>query len=318
MIKERDEKIIKLYLNNPEITIKDIAKQFQVSQATVTRIARIYNLPRRTGGKLDSISEENKKDIVNKYLNSVSMLKLQKKYNISYMRLKNIISQKTDIIVSSAKRKNPKLLENYFSNIDSPEKAYWLGWIISDGSITNNKEKNKYALELTIHKKDEEILHVLEKDLQVTNKVYTSAQNYKRFNLGCKQIVQDLEALGITKNKSFTVKIPEIPNQYQSHLIRGIFDGDGGFTVYTRKNGAVNCELSFCGNQFVIEKLSEILYNNLPTLKKKKIEKESSISRIRWGSKKDIKLIANFMYKNCKDHKLSRKQNLIYANIEVT
>lgn len=43
--------------------------------------------------------------------------------------------------------------------IDSKEKAYWLGWIISDGTILNQPEKSKYQLELTIKAEDEEILH---------------------------------------------------------------------------------------------------------------------------------------------------------------
>ena len=32
MITERNQKIIDLYLNHPELTVLDIAKQFQVSQ----------------------------------------------------------------------------------------------------------------------------------------------------------------------------------------------------------------------------------------------------------------------------------------------
>ena len=46
---ERDKKIIDLYLNHPEVSNKDIAQQFNVSISTISRIARINNLPRRTG-----------------------------------------------------------------------------------------------------------------------------------------------------------------------------------------------------------------------------------------------------------------------------
>jgi DNA-binding transcriptional regulator WhiA len=67
---------------------------------------------------------------------------LQKEYKISYDRVKNIV--KDCKIISSAKRINPNLKENYFEEINSHEKAYWLGWIISDGSISNQKDKNKF------------------------------------------------------------------------------------------------------------------------------------------------------------------------------
>lgn len=48
-MENRNKEIINLYLNNPELTIEDIANKFNVSKATISRIARINNLPRRTG-----------------------------------------------------------------------------------------------------------------------------------------------------------------------------------------------------------------------------------------------------------------------------
>ena len=80
--------------------------------------------------------------------------------------------------------------------------------MVSDGAITYQPEKNKYQLELTLKKEDEDILHLFEDDLGVKNKVYDSNILYKRFSLGSKQIVSDLINLGITQNKTFTVKVP--------------------------------------------------------------------------------------------------------------
>jgi hypothetical protein len=77
----------------------------------------------------------------------------------------------------------------------------------------------------------------LEKDLGVKNKIYTSNKKYKRFSLGCKKIVLDLEKLGISQNKTFTVKVPKFNKEFNSSFIRGLFDGDGGFTHYIRASG---------------------------------------------------------------------------------
>lgn len=320
MMTERDSKIIDLYLNHPEIPLKEIAKNFGISTATISRIARINNLPRRTGLSYRVyLTEEQEKDIINEYQNKKSsMLQIQKKYNITYERLNELLKKYNCEKNSLSKQANPNLIENYFENIDSEEKAYWIGWIISDGAITNQPEKNKFQLEITIKKEDENILHILEKDLQVENKVYNSGEKYIRFSLGCKKIIQDLEKLGISQNKSFTVKIPKIDKQYNSSLIRGIFDGDGGFSSYHRTNGQ-NCqELSFCGNQFVITWILQTLLEEIPELKKISITNENSIKRIRWGSKKDITLIKNFLYKECNNHYLERKYKAIQANTEVT
>ena len=313
---ERDKQIIDLYINHPEISTKEIGKQFNVSIGTIARIARINNLPRRTGCSGVKLSLEQIEEIRQKYEHCIPLIELQKEYKISYDRIKNIIQDCQ--VISSAKRLNPNLLENYFEIIDNEDKAYWLGWIISDGAITNQPNNSKFQLEITIKAEDEDILHLLENDLGVQNKVYVSQKIYKRFSLGCKKIIQDLESLGITQNKSFIVKVPQFDKKYNAAFIRGIFDGDGGFTTYTRANGQKCQELSFCGNEYIITWILNTLLQELPKLHHNHITKEGSIKRIRWSSKKDIILIRDYMYYNHNNHYLKRKYNLIYANTEVT
>lgn len=315
---ERDKKIIDLYLNHPELSTQDIANQFNISTATISRVIRINNIPRRHGNSGVKLSLEDERTIVEKYLNSTPLLTLQKEYKISYDRIKNIISKYTTEKISSAKRLNPTLIENYFEIIDSNEKAYWLGWIISDGAITNQPEKNKYQLELTIKAEDEEILQLLAKDLGVPNNVYSSGEKYKRFSLGSKKIIQDLAALGITQNKTFTVAVPIVEPKFFPSLIRGLFDGDGGYTIYKRSSGQINRELNFCGNEQVVSWIRKTLLNEIPTLKPKSIEQEHSIKRIRWGSLNDIKLINQYLYANCGEHYLKRKRDLINVDTEVS
>lgn len=312
----RDKMIIDLYLNHPELSIKDIANKFNISTATVSRIARINNIPRRIGNSGTRLSLQQEKEIKIKYSQSVPLLSLQQEYNISYNKIKRIIKECNN--VSSAKQKNPKLNENYFEHIDSTDKAYWLGWIISDGSITNNPNKYKFQLQLSIKQEDEDILHLLEKDLGVINKVYTHNKKYKRFSLGCKKIILDLEKLGITQNKTFSVTVPSFDKKFNSAFIRGLFDGDGGFTHYVRETGQVCNELSFCGNENIISWVATTLFSQIPNLKRNSITKEASIKRIRWSSLKDINLLKQYLYDNHNNHFLSRKYNLIHMNTEVT
>lgn len=278
---------------------------------------RINDIPRRRGGGGVKLSRQDELNIVNAYLNSTPKLTIQKQYGISWERVQNILDKYTDKKISNAKRINPTLLENYFEFIDSKDKAYWIGWLISDGAISYQPDKNKYQIELTIKSEDEDILFLLAKDLGVSNNIYNSGEKYKRFSLGCKKMVEDLISLGITQNKTFTVKIPNIPKQFYPNLILGLFDGDGGYSVYKRYNGKVNRELSFCGNEQVIFWIRETLLKEIPKLKPKDIEQEHSIKRIRWGSLKDIKLIYNYMYQDCNNHYLKRKRNLIDADTEV-
>lgn len=313
---ERNKKIIDLYLNNPELSNADIARYFNISIGTVSRIARINNLPRRKGNSGTRLTLKQEQEIKDKYEIGVPLIQLQQEYKISYDRVKNIV--KTCKQITSAKRLNPLLKEDYFEKIDSNDKAYWLGWIISDGAITNQPEKHKFQLELTLKAEDENILHLLEKDLGVQNKVYLSNNKYKRFSLGSKKIITDLEKMGITQNKTFSVKVPVFDKKYNAAFIRGLFDGDGGFTHYKRTSGQ-NCnELSFCGNEYIVSWVTKTLTEEIPNLKKNSITKEGAIKRIRWTSKKDIILIRDYLYTNHNEHYLQRKYNLIYANTEVT
>lgn len=313
---ERDKIIIDLYINHPELSTQDIANQFKISTGTISRIARINHLPRRKGNSGIKLNNKQIQEIRDKYEHCIPLIQLQNEYHISYDRLKNIVQDCK--VISSSQRLNHNLDENYFENINSNDKAYWLGWIISDGSITNQPEKSKFQLELTLKQEDEEILHLLEKDLGVSDKIYLSQKNYKRFSLGCKKIVKDLEKLGITQNKSFTVQVPNFDPQFNAAFIRGIFDGDGGFTTYTRKSGQRCQEFSICGNEYIITWVLNTLTKEIPSLTKNTITKERSIKRIRWSRKKDIILLKEYLYKNHNNHYLKRKYDLIYANTEIT
>ena len=76
-LQERNEKIIDLYLNSPELSNKEIAEIFNVSTSTISRIARINNLPRRSGNTGVRLTLEQEQEIVNLYLNSTPLIKLQ-------------------------------------------------------------------------------------------------------------------------------------------------------------------------------------------------------------------------------------------------
>ena len=76
---DRDKKIIDLYLNHPEISNKEIAAKFNISTATVSRIARINNLPRRQGQSGKKLSIQQINEIKEQYLNGIPLIHLQKK-----------------------------------------------------------------------------------------------------------------------------------------------------------------------------------------------------------------------------------------------
>lgn len=117
----------------------------------------------------------------------------------------------------------------YFQTIDSPTKAYFLGFIAADGCLQNNGN-NSYGLTITIHNKDREILDKLREEIGCENTVKSlNKKDHCRFQLFNREMYQDLLSYGLTERKSTTMPdlLPNIPEQFRKAFIIGYFDGDG-------------------------------------------------------------------------------------------
>jgi intein/homing endonuclease len=121
----------------------------------------------------------------------------------------------------------------YFENIDTHQKAYFLGFIAADGAIVNN------TLTITIHKKDIELLEKLKSEIGNLHNIQsintkmsfdsTRRVNHVRYTLTNKDLISDLNNLGIFPKKSLTISniIQNIPYEFRDSFIIGYFDGDG-------------------------------------------------------------------------------------------
>lgn len=141
-----------------------------------------------------------------------------------------------------------KFDENIFDSIDTAEKAYWLGFIFADGTISSHKDgcKPRYEFELSVAIKDKEHLDKFNKFMQhqkdnvkcgevnLGDKIFARA----RWVVGNKHLWETLNNLGCTPKKSLTLKFPNIPQALMPHFIRGYFDGDGSLGIY---NGKPQC-----------------------------------------------------------------------------
>jgi hypothetical protein len=113
----------------------------------------------------------------------------------------------------------------YFDKLDSPDKAYFLGWLATDGSVS--KKTCRLALQLG----DKEILYSLKSFVgcpgdvvEKPNDISPSAIIY----LNSTYLVRQLESWGVVQNKSHILKILKaIPQEFESDFVRGCWDGDG-------------------------------------------------------------------------------------------
>jgi hypothetical protein len=134
---------------------------------------------------------------------------------------------------------NNTINKNYFENIDSQEKAYWLGFVYADGYICATCRNGELAIELC--QRDIEHLKKIDKTLNANVEIkcfenYLKIADNKHFSntKSClirfysKKIVEDLHNNGIDFNKTYSNMFPKIEDKTLFlHYLRGFIDGDG-------------------------------------------------------------------------------------------
>lgn len=128
-----------------------------------------------------------------------------------------------------------------FKEIDSEEKAYWLGFLMADGCINSKTSCGRYS-KVTILLKSSDIGHLEKfKDfVGCKNKICTKVvSNHKlgieseisSISVSSVEMVDDLISHKVTPNKTGFEVIPNtVPFELIRHFLRGYFDGDGSFT----------------------------------------------------------------------------------------
>lgn len=123
---------------------------------------------------------------------------------------------------------NPNIRYDYdrtfFKNIDTEEKAYILGFIAADGSITDN------CIQIYIDKKDYHILKSIKNIICDSLEIKYKNDDIIGIDLCSKEMVNDVcRHLKIKSGKkSGIVGYPNFDNkELNVHFIRGLLDGDG-------------------------------------------------------------------------------------------
>jgi len=138
-----------------------------------------------------------------------------------------------------------------FENIDTEEKAYWLGMIMADGSITWQKTKagiSLYGIKLGLT--DKEVMDKFKVFLGLGEETPYWVLNQPKcqpvyyLNITCHKIAQDLGKHGAVPHKTNRIKIPVLKDEFIRHFIRGYFDGDGCIYMkdVQRKDGSFRKE----------------------------------------------------------------------------
>ena len=130
-------------------SLAKIGELFNISPVTALNILNRHNVQLRTKGgiyKLDEVS------IIEKYKSGMTCEQISQEYNVCLKTICNTL-EKNGIERNNIYH-NLNLINNYWENIDSYDKAYFLGYLITDGNVFGN------SIRLQLSSKDEYILKV--------------------------------------------------------------------------------------------------------------------------------------------------------------
>ena len=248
---------------------------------------------------------EQKKDeeiIAQCYLDGNSIAKVHEifpYYSADYIY--KIIRRKKIVRSVADSHKKYTFNNHYFDDIDTEEKAYWLGFIYADGYIINGiKGKINDTFGITLSEKDIGHIKKFKKCVESNHKIHTYKNSYNTYSSYIKitdqHFVDTLISKGVLRNKSLILRFPTediVPKKLIFHFMRGYFDGDGSF----KKNGTNAYDMSILGTKEFLTEFKTVL--NVDN-KIKKARKNSNVNNyeLTFGGMIKVKHFSKKLYEN--------------------
>lgn len=219
---------------------------------------------------------------------------------------------------------------SFFDMIDTEYKAYFLGFLIADGTISNDKGSIG-RMGFLIQEEDRYILDTLKDCINSTNSVYIRKnlqgakcrKSQASLRWTSKHMLNTLmNEYNILPNKTMNINfifpIEKIPRSLLGAFVRGFIDGDGSFeshlSIFTPSIIGTSIQwIKQLGD--IVSKETGLTYT-IYTIK----GKTCTHYTLRWSANRDNKFnkiskLYNFLYKDASIY-LKRKLNKIEAYLE--
>lgn len=213
-----------------------------------------------------------------------------------------------------------KLNRAYFDNIQTEHQAYWLGFIMADGTICKPGKTHidNCRLQINLSAKDIELLELFKKDIEAFDtkiSTYVPKNTYStnpmcKIVLNSKQLCLGLKQYGVGSNKAGRECIPNISQNLIPHLIRGYFDGDGSISCNKKPIVSfTHANETFLYNlKNKLQQEMSLLSNAKPIPSGYQNGREKHSYQISFGGISDVLCFYNYIYQNATIY-LSRKYN---------
>ena len=236
-------------VNYEKLSLTEASKLYGVDRHTVTKFAKELGIYKDRAHKL---SAEQKQYALDNYLAKTSY-ELADELGVRQSSIANLWSRNG----LSGKQKGKVLYslnENYFSAIESEHQAYWLGFLASDGCVSDYKGGQKRII-LALKSEDEEILFKFMEDINSDYPIGRKTRKnpngkdryYSTAAVLSDKMAEDLSRYNIVPRKTYSFVMPDnLPDKLYPAFFRGYFDGDGSISrkIEPKKLGDVNVTIS--------------------------------------------------------------------------
>jgi DNA invertase Pin-like site-specific DNA recombinase len=290
---EEIETVISMRANGS--TMDDISSLLGITKSTLEK--KLQELKITNNNKKKELSEEQLLEVKELIKSKVTQKEIAEKFDLGLVTLQKRLKE------NNVETKLYKVKHDYFSIVDTEEKAYFLGFMYADGY--NGEFHNQIKLKL--HRKDKAILESFLKALTYGETLPPLSEDFSgnsdtlSVQLTSKQLCDDLAALGCIQAKAHKTTFPTFLNsELMRHFVRGYFDGDGSIYSRIRKSGQEYITVNFTGCFDFINELNTYLTKELSISSNSVVNiGESTTSQVAYSSYSDIQALKNYLYENC-------------------
>lgn len=266
------------------------------------------------------ILTQHKDEIFQRYLNGDKPREIGDSLGIEEYSIYNFI-RKNNIPTKKPYAPNEKKLDDdYFENIDSFEKAYFLGWLMSDGNV----DEQRGYITLTLQSRDRKIIELFKNALKSEHKLSirliknlngygkSKIREIATISFHSKKMCSDLNKLGCTQRKSLTLKFPKIEEKFIFSFLRGYIEGDGWICGNKINDGRCPFNVGFVATKEFLEYLFSFLIKydyNFCIYQNKNWKKGINLYAARLSNRSKVIEFLEKIYENCNNLYLDRKYN---------
>lgn len=249
------------------------------------------------------------------YKNGWSINKIADKYNVSQWVVRGLFERNNFPLRKPGDTLKLPIDDYFFDDINTENKAYWLGFLMTDGNVCGT------MIGMSLCLKDLTHIQKYKKVLRSKHKIYcehafdrrTGSTHHKcSLKFRSPHMVTSLQKWGVIPRKTSFETLPILSHDLIRHFIRGAIDGDGCISSHLPKSGKTPLyQIYLCSSsQRFIQQVSTyinwIFGKVLGRISTVKSTGHKTMYYLHYGGNQQAYKISHWLYSDCKT-KLTRK-----------